>query len=231
MRTLATRVDQDALRDCWPVLLGTAPFGLLMGVTIGHAGLGVALGLGSSALFFGGGGHLAALTLLAAGAGPLAVLAGVVVVNARFALYAAALQPRFRDQPGWFRWLAPHLLIDQTYALAAARPELDAARFRRYWLTAGAAVGLVWLGSNLAGLLLGPMLPEHSSLEIAAPALFVGLLVPQLVRRPAVVAAAAAMAVAAVCSALLQGVGLVIGVLAGLLAGALVDPEPPTTDI
>jgi predicted branched-subunit amino acid permease len=77
------------------------------------------------------------------------------------------------------------------------------------------------------------MLPEHSSLEIAAPALFVGLLVPQLVRGPAVVAAAVAMAmaVAAVCSALPQGVGLVIGVLAGLLAGALVDPEPPTADI
>jgi predicted branched-subunit amino acid permease len=83
VNVLAARLDREALRDIWPIVLGMAPFGLLIGVTIGHTGVGTVLGLGSAAVFFGGSGHLAALTLLAAGAGPLAVLAGVVVVNAR----------------------------------------------------------------------------------------------------------------------------------------------------
>jgi predicted branched-subunit amino acid permease len=215
-----TRVDRDALRDSWPILLGVAPFGLLIGVTIGRGDLGIPLGLGSAAVYYGGSGHFAALTLLATGATPLAVLAAVAIVNARLALYSAALQPRFRGQPGWFRWLAPQFLVDQTYALAADRPELEGRAFRRYWLTLGSAFTVAWLGSHVVGLLLGPVLPEHSPLDIAAPALFVGLLVPQLVRRPAVVAAAVGAAVAAAAAALPAGTGLVLGAVAGLAAGS-----------
>jgi predicted branched-subunit amino acid permease len=231
MRARTARIDRDALRDAWPIVLGIAPFGLLIGVVIGHTGVGAGLGLGSSALFFGGSAHLAALTLLAGGAGPAAVLACVVTVNSRLALYGAALQPRFRDQPTWFRWLAPHLLIDQTYAIASARPELaEPARFRRYWLTAGVAVAAGWLACNAVGLTLGPVLPPQSPLEIAAPAVFVGLLAPQLRTRPAVLAAAAAAVVAAATSALPQGLAPVTGALAGLCVAALVErPSPDPT--
>jgi predicted branched-subunit amino acid permease len=223
------RIDRDALRDVWPALLGLAPFGLVVGVTIAQSRFGPALGLGSAALFFGGTAHLAALTLLTAGAGPAAVLATVVVVNSRLALYGAALQPHFRSQPAWFRWLAPHLMIDQTYAIAAARPELaEPADFRRYWLTAGVAAEVVWLAGHAAGLLLGPVLSRDSPLQIAAPAVLVGLLAPQLRRRPAAVAAAVVTAAAA--SVLPRGVGLVVGVVAGLLAAALVDRSPTETE-
>jgi predicted branched-subunit amino acid permease len=215
--------DRDALRDIWPMALGVVPFGLLIGVTVGRMHLGAALGLGSAALYFGGSGHLAALTMLAEGAGPLAVLATVAVVNCRLALYAAALAPRFADQPAWFRWLAPQVLVDQIHAVATARPDLAGAAFRRYWATAGSAFALCWLGSNAAGVLLGPVLSEHSPLEIAVPAMFVGLLTPQLVRRPAAVAAGVGGTVAAVSSVLPQGTGLLLGALAGVVAGTLAD--------
>jgi predicted branched-subunit amino acid permease len=227
------RPDVDALRDVWAMLVGVAPFGLLIGVTIRHMDLGAGPGMISAALFFGGSGHFAALTLLQSGAGALAVVAAVAVVNARLAIYAAALQPRFRDQPTWFRWLAPQVLIDQTYAIATARPDLSGARFRRYWITAGIAFAVVWLGSHGVGLLLGPLLPEHSPLEIAAPAVFVGLLAPQLVRRPALAAAVTAGLVAAAASAfpvLPPGSGLVLGSVAGLVAGTLTDREPDAAD-
>jgi predicted branched-subunit amino acid permease len=223
--TTARGPDRDALRDIWPMVLGVVPFGLLIGVTIGHLHLGALVGLGSAALFFGGSGHLAALTLLEDGAGPLAVLATVAVVNCRMALYAAALAPRFAGQPAWFRWLAPQVLVDQTYAVATARPDLHGAAFRRYWLTAGGVFAAGWLGSNAAGLLLGPVLPAHSPLEIAVPAMFVGLLVPQLVHRPAIVAAGVGGVVAAAASPLPQGTGLLLGALAGLLAATLVDRD------
>jgi predicted branched-subunit amino acid permease len=208
------------------MVLATVPFGLLIGMTLGRMHLGAALGLGSAALYFGGSGHFAALTLLQDGAGPLAVLATVAVVNCRLALYAAALAPRFADQPTWFRWLAPQVLIDQTYAITTARPDLHGTALRRYWATAAAVFTVGWLGSNAAGLLLGPVLPAHSALEIAVPAMFVGLLVPQLVRRPAVVAAGVGGLVAAATSALPQGTGLLLGALAGLLAATLVDRGP-----
>jgi predicted branched-subunit amino acid permease len=221
----ATRrgIGRAALRDVWPMALGVVPFGLLIGVTIARMHLGAPLGLGSAVLYFGGSGHIAALTLIQEGAGPLAVLATVAIVNCRLALYGAALAPRFADQPAWFRWLAPQVLVDQLYALATGRPDLSGAAFRRYWVGAGGAFAVCWLGSNAAGLALGPVLPEHSPLEIAVPAMFVGLLAPQLVRRPAVAAAGVGGIVAAAASTLPQGTGLLIGALAGLLAGALAD--------
>ena len=67
------------------------------------------------------------------------------------------------------------------------------------------------------------MLPEHSALEIAVPAMFIGLLVPQLARRPAAVAAGVGGLVAAAASTLPQGAGLLLGALAGLFAATLVD--------
>ena len=224
-------VGRAALRDAWPIVLGIVPFGVLIGVTIARTGIGAGLGLGSAALYFGGSAHLAALTLLGSGAGPAAVLGCVVIINSRLALYGAALAPRFRGQPGWFRWLGPHLLIDQTYVIASARPELaDPARFRRYWSTAGLVIALGWLASHVVGLLVGPVLPAGWPLQITAPAVFVGLLVPLLRTRPAVVAASVAALVAAAASTLPQGLGTVVGALAGLGAAALVDRAPSDSE-
>ena len=105
----------DAVRDLAPVVLGLAPFAMLIGVTAVRSGLGAGTGVLSSALLLGGSGQLTALTMIAGGASPRALLAAVTLVNARFLLYAAALEPRFRDQPRWFRWVGralrrrPHL--------------------------------------------------------------------------------------------------------------------------
>jgi predicted branched-subunit amino acid permease len=213
-------VDRAAVRDMLPIVVGIAPFGLLIGLTIGSHPAGPAAGLASAVLFFGGTAHFSALTMISAGAGPPAVLAGVLVTNSRLLLYGAALQPRFAAQPRWFRRLGPALLIDQTFALATALPaDTSALRFRRYWLTAGLTMAAGWLGSHVVGLLAGPLVPSWLPLEIAAPAVLVGLLVPHLRRRPGLVAALTAGLVTAATSALPAGVGTLAGALSGLLAG------------
>jgi predicted branched-subunit amino acid permease len=218
-------LDRSAVRDMAPIALGLVPFGLLMGVTIGTHPVGAAGGLASAALFFGGTAHLSALTMIAHGAGPPAVVAGVLVVNSRLLLYGAALQPRFGGQPWWFRWFGPMFLIDQTFALASGLPaDVDGPRFRRYWFTVGTVMATIWLGSHVAGVLAGPLLPAWLPLGIAAPAVLVGLLVPHLKRRSGAVAATVAGVVAALASPLPTGVGTIAGALAGLLAAGLV-PE------
>src|SRR4051812_19144878 len=116
LRHPATEV-RAALRDLAPVALGLAPFAVLIGVTGVRSGVGGGTGVLSSVALLGGSAQLTALTMLADGASPLAVVAAVALVNARFLLYAAALEPAFRDQPRWFRWLAPHFVVDPTYAL------------------------------------------------------------------------------------------------------------------
>jgi predicted branched-subunit amino acid permease len=218
----STTVERTAVRDIAPMLLGIAPFGMLIGLTLTTHPVGVAAGLASVLPYYGGTGHLATLQMLATGAGPPAVLVGIAVVNARLLLYGAALGPRFADQPGWFRWLGAASVIDQTYALTTARPGLSGAAFRRYWLTLGAAMGLCWLAAHVVGIVVGPVLPAWLPLGIAAPAVLVGLLVPHLKGATGRAAAVVGGGVAGLAAPLPPGVGTLLGAVAGIVAGTVV---------
>lgn len=219
--------DRDALRDITPVIVSVLPFAAIIGVTVAQSpDIPTWAGVLAGPLMYGGSAQLAALTLLDAGASWVTVLATVVIINARLSMYGAALEPRFRHQPTWFRWFAPHVLVDQTYAIATARGELaDRPRFRRYWLTAGIALGLAWTATMASAAMSGADLPSDSPLTFAATAVFVGLLVPRLreraARRPALLAAVVAL----VAAPLPHGLGLLVGALAGI-APSLLREEP-----
>ena len=214
-----------AARDTLPVALSVAPFGLVIGATATHVGVPPLADMAAAATVFAGAAHFAALTMFAAGA--LAALGAAALINARLLLYSAALEPRFRDQPRWFRWLGPVLLIDQTYLMVTSRDDLDdPARFRRYWLVAGGLLLAAWVALVGVGGVLGPLLPAGSPLDAAAVAVLAGMLGPRLAAvRPALVALAALL-VAVAGAPLPGGVGLIGGIVAGIAAGALLDRIP-----
>jgi predicted branched-subunit amino acid permease len=213
-----------ALRDVVPVALSIAPLGLVIGATARHVPVSPAANAAVAAGVFAGAAHLAALTALAAGAGVLTVLGTVVLINARLLLYSAALEPRFRDQPTWFRWLGPALLIDQTYLMAMARDDLDdAARFRRYWSVAGGALLAAWVCAVGLGSVLGPLLPPGTPLTAAAVVVLAGMLAPRLTTARPVAVALTALLVAVVAAPLPGGLGVVVGIGAGLVVGVLLD--------
>jgi predicted branched-subunit amino acid permease len=221
-RSITGAVDREALRDVVPILMGIAPFAMVIGAALGELDISPPMGIAASALIYAGSAQLAAMDLLTGGAGLITVLLTVAVINARMLVYGAALEPMFRDQPAWFRWIAPQFIVDQTYALAMNRPELahDRGRFRRYWLTIGGAIGVVWLGMIGTTLSMGPVTGSQSPLDFAATALFIGTLVPKLSERRAWIAAAAAALVTGLASTLPNGIGLLAGILAGMTAGS-----------
>ena len=159
------------------------------------------------------------LTTLAAGA--LTALAAAALINVRLLLYSASIEPRFRRQPRWFRWLGPALLIDQTYLLVTARDDLaEPARFRRYWLCAGGLLMGCWVATVALGSVLGPLLPEGVPLDAAAVAVLVGMLAPRVkALRPAAVAVTGLLAAAL----LPGGLGLLVGIVAGAVVGVALD--------
>jgi len=214
-------------RDTVPVALSIAPFGLVIGATGTQLGLDSVPDMASAATVFAGAAHFAPLTMVAAGAGALAALGTAVLINARLLLYSAALEPRFRDQPRWFRWLGPALLIDQTYVMVLGRDDLDEpARFRRYWLVAGGFLLAAWVAFVGIGAVLGPLLPAGSPLDAAGVVVLAGMLGPRLAAwRPAVVALTA-LFVAIAAAPLHGGVGPVAGIVAGIATGALLDRRP-----
>ena len=191
-------VGRRATRDILPIAVAVVPFGAVIGVTLNQAGLTGLPALTATALLYAGSAQLATLSVLISGGGPLSAVIAGVIVNTRMLLYSAGLSRRFRHQPAWFRWVAPLTTVDQTFALASQACQLDRAEFRRYWTAMGAVLAAVWLSAVTFGMVVGGVLPEHSPLEVAAPAVMVSLLVPHLgvarMRRAAMTAATVAVA-------------------------------------
>jgi predicted branched-subunit amino acid permease len=207
-----------ALRDLAAIAPGVAPFGVALGVVTATTRMGDVAGLLGAPLVYGGSAQLTATTMFDAGAGLLAIVGAALTVSARLLLYGAALAPRFRDQPAWFRYLGPHLIIDQTYLCSLARPQLTGRSFRTYWLGLGLGLGVVWTAAVAAGLLIGPRLPAMPHLSLAGTALFVGMLMPRLRDRASVRGAVVAAVVAPLVATLLPSGAVIVGAVAGLLA-------------
>jgi predicted branched-subunit amino acid permease len=223
---LGRHIDPGAIRDIAPMGVAVAPLGVVVGVTVVSLGIPRLVGQASSPLIYSGSAQLTYLTLVSADAGLMAVLGALLLANSRLIIYSSGLAPYFRDQPAWFRWLTPTFIVDQTYVVVAGRDDLrDPARFRRYWLTAGSLLGVIWTAATATGMVAGPLLQELFALDVAAPALFLGLLVPRIVDRGSLVVASLAGAVAAATHGVVGPLALPLAMLSGVALVALTNPQ------
>ncbi len=188
---------------------------MVLGVAIDASGVSDVVGVVLTPVVFAASSQFAAMSVLDSGGSALAAVLTALVVSARFSMYSAALAHRFREQPAWFRWLGPWLVVDQTFAVAAAREETDRASFRAYWLTAGALLGVVFTASTTVGVIVGPIVPEAIGLRFTIPALFVAMLAGRVRERPALVAALVGGLVTTLTLELPHGLGVLAGGLAG----------------
>jgi predicted branched-subunit amino acid permease len=213
------------VRHMLPIAIPAIPFGMIIGIATAESAVPNLAGFLSASLIFGGAAQLAAVSLLGAGAPALSALSAALIVNTRHAMYSAALVPRFRGQPRWFRRFGPYLLIDQVFALASTNHDDGPDEWRRYYLGAGIFAWVLWHGAVAAGILLGPVLPEGLDLSFTIPALFIGLLVPGLVRRPALLAAVCAAVVSAALWRIPNRGGILVGAAVGVAAGYVAEGD------
>jgi branched chain amino acid efflux pump len=210
-----------AIRDVLPLYLPTIPFALVLGVAMTESAMTTPVAW-SSNIIFGGAAQLATVTL-AGTATWLTLVLTATVINLRHVMYSAAMAHHFRDQPRWFRWVGPFVLIDQMFALTSRRDDLDPPVWRRYYLAAGMFLLVTWLIGVTVGIAVGSAIPTEWRLDIAPAVMFGGLVVLGLTTRPA---ALAALTGAAVCFAGLDipnNGGVLLGAAAGVLVGFLAD--------
>ncbi len=212
--------------EVWPFLVPAWPFALALGVLVAELPVDTVAGWSTSWTIFGGAAQLTLLTLWVE-ATPFSAILAALVVNARHAMYSAALSPVFRHQPRWFRFLGPYILIDQLFAMSMMQVDRDPGYFRRYYLAVGAMFWSTWLVLVGAGVVLGARLPEQWELSFAVPVLFTGLTMLGMVRRPAVVAAIVGFVVSVLAAPLPNRSGLLVGAVAGVAVATLVDREEP----
>lgn len=206
-----------------PLLIGTAPFGVLFGLLAFGSGFSHLATLASSGWVFAGSAQFVAAKLVADGVGLAVIILTTFIINARHALYGASLAPYVRGLPQ--RWMVPlaFLLTDEAYAVVIRRYAVDGGHrgTHAYHLGAAAAMWINWLLWTALGLVAGPRLEGLADwgLDFAMVVTFIGITVPLIRDRPKVVAAMVAGGVAMLAHGLPHNLGLMAAALAGIVAG------------
>ncbi len=213
---------RQAFADVLPIAIPAVPFGFVIGVAITEGEMPQWAGWLTAPFVFAGAAQLAMITL-AGSATVWAVITAVMVINARHLMYSAALAPAFRSQPRWMRWFGPALLVDQVFALSIVQQHRSPADFRRYYLTCGITLWLIWNAVVPLGMIVGPIIPDSWRLDYAPPIMFAGLALLAIGHVPAAVAATVGGFVSLVTVELRDRLGIVIGAVAGVAAGAIVE--------
>jgi 4-azaleucine resistance transporter AzlC len=211
------------IADSIPLFLPAIPFALVFGVVVNESGIGIWLGWSSAPLMFGGAAQITLLSLLGEGASVAAAVTAALIVSARHLLYSVSLAPSFREQPRWFRWVAPYFLLDQVFALATLRRDDDPLAFRIYFLSVGLTVWTLWMLFTILGIFLGPLIPAQWNLYFAAPVLFTALLVTAINRWEKAAVALVSAAVTVALADLPNRSGLLIAALVGIVVGLALE--------
>jgi 4-azaleucine resistance transporter AzlC len=214
-------------RDAVPLVIGTFPFGLVVGVISDAKGLSLLETLLMSALVFAGSSQLLALELWTDPAPVAAATVAALVVNMRLAPMGAALAPWLDRLRGLRLWGTLSTLVDHSYALSAAEMRRG-GRDAGYLLGVALALWCFWLVAVGVGHVAGAVvrLPPGHPLYFAAIATFCAILVPvwQGARRDlAPWLLAAALSLAAWRLGLAAPWPLLAGALGGAALGAWLE--------
>ena len=213
----------DGVRAMLPLLLGVAPFGLVIGVTVAELGVPHLAGWSLGWLVYAGSAQLAAVGLLAGSASAVVVVATVAVINLRLGLYSAAMAPHWRGTSKAWQLVAAYLLIDPSFAVGTrsydgSRPPRQA---HLHYLGGALVLWVGWLTVIGIGVTAGGTLPPELRLESIGPLYIVTLVVMAAGTTAAKVGVAVAVVTAAVASLLPLQLGPAVGMAAGLLAGSM----------
>jgi 4-azaleucine resistance transporter AzlC len=174
-------------RTALPFCVAVVGFGISFGLLAGSAGIGPLEATIMSGTTFAGSAQFAAAGILAAGGAVASAITAAILLNARYAAIGISVAPVLGGRSP-VRFLLAQLVVDESWAIA----HLGAGRFDRGRLIgAGLVLYVAWVSSTALGALGADVLgdPETLGLDAAFPALFLGLLWPQLTSRRSVATA------------------------------------------
>lgn len=215
-----------------PAALAIGIFGLLYGAAARPL-IGPEATVALSLVVFSGALQFATVGLIAAGAGPAALLLTALTLNLRHLVMGAVLRTRIRA-PVLRRALLAAVLLDETFGFAVAgstdpRVTVDerAHLAERTLAVSGVVCYAAWIGGTLLGVL-GAGLPGVERIAAAVfPVLFIGLAALTTRTRSVAVRTVAAAGVTAVICVALPDVRALAPVVAGVAVA--LPPDRTTT--
>jgi predicted branched-subunit amino acid permease len=219
------RAFLEGVRDMAPALVGIVPFGMVCGIGSIAAGVSPLATMAMSGIMFSGSAQIIASQLLAAGAPLLVIVLSCFVVGLRFLVYSAAMAPYLRPLDHRWRNVLSFVLTDQAFAstIHRFRGSDDLAGNASYFLGGGALLWVVWQIAELAGILVGQVIPASWQLEFVVPLCFIAVLAPLLRDRVALLVVAVTGFAAIALDAMPMRLSMICAGLIGIAAGALAD--------
>lgn len=211
------------IRDVLSMVAALVVVGASLGALAVSKGIPLWLVTLMSALVFAGGAELMIVGMLSAGAAPLTVVLGALMLNARHFPFGLALS-EVLSRSWRERLLGSHIMVDESVAFALA--ETDLARRRRAYWAAGIALFCSWPPSVFLGGLLGRGLgdPAMFGLDAALPAALLALIISRLRERSTLRAVVlGCLAAAATAPLLPEGMPVMVGLVG--VAAALPLPK------
>jgi 4-azaleucine resistance transporter AzlC len=173
-------------RKVAPFSIAVFGFGMSFGV-LARPTMGRVAPIVMSLTTFAGSAQFASASILGTGGTLAAAVIAAILLNARYGPIGVAVAPALTG-PWWSRFLRAQLVVDETWALSA---DGRGGHDPKLIVGAGLVLYAAWVTGTAAGVLFGDLLgdPARLGLDAAFPALFLALLVPNLDRPQARVAA------------------------------------------
>lgn len=215
----------EGIRAVAPLLLGTIPFGLIVGVTIAGTGIDNLAGWATSVIIYAGAAQLALIDLVNTGAIAVVLIATPIVINLRMAMYSAAFATHFHKLGPIDQLWMPYLLTDQTFVMSMARyrPDEDPVTIKWYYLGVGMTLWTTWLMATTVGVVIGAEVPVGWSLDFTIALVFLALLARAIAARPALLAAVVGGVAGVLSLDMPNGTGIMVATAAGVTAGSIAD--------
>lgn len=164
------------LRANIPLAISAMAYGGVFGVLSGNQGVSWAEMLAMDVLMFAGSAQLVMIEMWRA---PLPVVEmglAVLIVNMRYLLIGASLQPVFDGRPLWQKVLGMHLVADENWAVTIAAHR-NGGTCPAFLAGGGLLLLTAWTTATLAGNLLGGRIvePARFGLDFAFVAVFAAL--------------------------------------------------------
>ncbi|MEB6550450.1 AzlC family ABC transporter permease [Heyndrickxia sporothermodurans] len=218
------------VKDCVPTLLGYLSIGFAAGVVEKTAGLSIIEIALLSIFVYAGSAQFIAAGMIAMGSPVSAIIFTILFVNLRHFLLSAALSPYFRHLSPWKNMYVGSLLTDETFGVAIN--QLSNKKFGSYKWMVGLNITayLNWIVANIAGGFFGNWIPnpEKFGLDFALPAMFIGLLVLQILSQKKyfvdiMVILSAVIIVVAVSFIFSGSVGVIVATILGATIGMVIE--------
>jgi predicted branched-subunit amino acid permease len=214
---------REGVRECVPMAIGIAAWGLVAGVAMAKSGMGLPLAILMSVLVSAGSSQVASLPLIASDTPIWVVWATVVCVNLRFLVFSYQFRPYFMHLPRGKRVIASYFMGDTIFAIFLRRhpePNGDPAQVDYFW---GAAIVtyVCWQAAVITGIVAGNAIPSEWGIGFAGTMALLALTCTQLRSPSTWVAALVASCAAVAAYALPLRLNIVVAISAAVAIGVM----------